>query len=106
MKEQKRFIIPEDLWDTGLLEQWLEEKAAQGWFPVSFGGLRGKFEACEPRTIRFRLEPDKPESTEHRQERESVYGELVGSTWQTWAITGSGAAATPRLRSSTRTRPP
>lgn len=76
MKEQKRFIIPEDLWDTGLLEQWLEEKAVQGWFPVSFGGLRGKFEACEPRTIRFRLEPDKPESTEHRQERESVYGEL------------------------------
>lgn len=23
----KRFLIPEDLWDTGLLEQWLEEQA-------------------------------------------------------------------------------
>ena len=76
MKEQKRLIIPEDLWDTDLLESWLEEKAAQGWFPVSFGGLRGKFKACEPQDIRFRLEPDKPESPERRQERESIYGEM------------------------------
>ena len=32
----KRFLIPGDFWDTGLLEQWLEEKAARGWMPVSF----------------------------------------------------------------------
>ena len=76
MKRYKRMLMPGDLWDTGLLEQWLEEKAAQGWFPVSFGGLRGKFERSEPRTIRFRLEPAKAESYDDRQEREAAYGEL------------------------------
>lgn len=30
----KRFKVPADYWDIGLLEQWLEEKAAQGWMPV------------------------------------------------------------------------
>lgn len=76
MKGQKRFLMPGDLWDTGLLEQWLEEKAAQGWMPVSFGGLRGKFEKSEPRTCRFRLEPDQAETLDSRQEREAAYEEM------------------------------
>ena len=33
----------------------MEEKALQGWLPVSFGGLRGKFERSEPQALRFRL---------------------------------------------------
>lgn len=72
----KRFLIPEDLWDTGLLEQWLEEQAARGWMPVSFGGLWGKFEKREPKATRFRLEPGRAESSDSRQEREAAYGEL------------------------------
>lgn len=76
MKEQKRFLMPGDLWDTGLLEQWLEEKAAQGWVPVSFSGLWGKFEKSESRSLRFRLEPDKGEKWASRQEQETAYGEL------------------------------
>ena len=85
MSRQKRFLMPGDLWDTGLLEQWLEEKAARGWMPVSFGGLRGKFEKSEPRAVRFRLEPDKAEDLDSRQEREAAYGELG---WQSAAALG------------------
>ena len=33
---KKRFLMPEAYWDTALLERWLEEKAVQGWRPVSF----------------------------------------------------------------------
>lgn len=76
MNGQKRFLIPGDLWDTALLEQWLEEKALQGWLPVSFGGLRGKFERSEPRALRFRLEPNRAESREARLEREAAYEEM------------------------------
>lgn len=68
MNGEKRFLIPGDLWDTGLLEQWLEEKALHGWFPVSFGGLRGKFVKREPQTVRFRLEPNRAETLASRQE--------------------------------------
>ena len=55
----KRFLMPSDFWDTGLLEQWLEEKAAQGWMPVRFSGYSsGKFEKSQPQALRFRLEAD------------------------------------------------
>lgn len=83
MNGQKRFMIPGDLWDAALLEQWLEEKALQGWLPVSFGGLRGKFERSEPQALRFRLEPDQPESRDDRQEREAAYEEMG------WRYTGT-----------------
>lgn len=76
MKGQRRCLIPGDLWDTALLEQWLEEKAAQGWVPVSFGGLWGKFERIEPRALRFRLEPERAERWDSRREREEAYEEM------------------------------
>lgn len=85
MNGEKRFLIPGDLWDTGLLEQWLEEKALHGWFPVSFGGLRGKFVKREPQTVRFRLEPNRAETLASRQERETAYGELG---WRSAAALG------------------
>ena len=47
-----------DYRDTALLERWLEEKAVQGWRPVSFSRYgSGKFESAEPRKLRYRLEP-------------------------------------------------
>ena len=44
--------------------------------PVSFGGLWGKFERSEPRALRFRLEPERAESWDSRQEREEAYEEM------------------------------
>lgn len=85
MNGEKRFLIPGDLWDTGLLEQWLEEKALHGWFPVSFGGLRGKFVKSQPQTVRFRLEPNRAETLDSQQERETAYGELG---WRSAAALG------------------
>lgn len=42
---KKHFLMPEAYWDTALLERWLEEKAVQGWRPVSFSRYgSGKFE--------------------------------------------------------------
>ena len=76
MKGQRRCLIPGDLWDGALLEQWLEEQALQGWMPVSFGGLWGKFERSEPRALRFRLEPERAERWDSRQEREEAYEEM------------------------------
>lgn len=53
---KKRFLMPEAYWDTALLERWLEEKAVQGWRPVSFSRYgSGKFEPAEPRKLRYRL---------------------------------------------------
>jgi len=73
----KRFKIPADYWNIGLLEQWLEEKAAEGWMPVDFRGYSsGKFEQTEPQTLRFRLEPDEGEVHGQKQEREHLYAEL------------------------------
>lgn len=76
MKGQRRCLIPGGLWDGALLEQWLEEQALQGWMPVSFGGLWGKFERSEPRALRFRLEPERAERWDSRQEREEAYEEM------------------------------
>ena len=50
---KKRFLMPEAYWDTALLERWLEEKAVQGWRPVSFSRYgSGKFESAEPSKLR------------------------------------------------------
>ena len=82
----KRFLVPSDFWDTGLLEQWLEEKAAQGWMPVSFSGYSsGKFEKSQPQALRFRLEPDRPETYEEQCDREDAYREMG---WQFAAVLG------------------
>lgn len=83
---KKRFFMPGDFWDTGLLEQWLEERVAQGWMPVSFSGYSsGKFEKGEPQALRFRLEPDQPETYEEKCDREAAYQEMG---WQFAAILG------------------
>ena len=72
-KKLKRFFLPYDVWNISALEQWLEEKAAQGWMPVTFGNWFGEFESMEPKPIRFRLEPDRSESLEQREARESLF---------------------------------
>ena len=74
---KKRFLMPEAYWDAALLERWLEEKAAQGWQPVSFSRYStGKFELTEPRPLRYRLEPLRAETYDAQCEREGVYREM------------------------------
>ena len=71
---KKRFLMPEAYWDTALLERWLEEKAVQGWRPVSFSRYgSGKFEPAEPRKLRYRLEPLRTETYDAQCEREETY---------------------------------
>lgn len=74
---KKRFLMPEAYWDAALLERWLEEKAVQGWRPVSFSRYgSGKFESAEPRKLRYRLEPLRPETYDAQCEREETYREM------------------------------
>jgi len=73
----KRFKVPADYWNIGLLERWLEEKAAEGWMPVDFRGYAsGKFEQTLPQTLRFRLEPDEGEIHGRKQAREELYADM------------------------------
>lgn len=74
---KKRFLMPEAYWDAALLERWLEEKAVQGWRPVSFSRYgSGKFESAEPRKLRYRLEPLRTETYDAQCEREETYREM------------------------------
>ena len=74
---KKRFLIPEAYWDAALLERWLEEKAVQGWRPVSFSRYgSGKFASAEPRKLRYRLEPLRTETYDAQCEREETYREM------------------------------
>ena len=83
---KKRFLMPEAYWDTALLERWLEEKAVQGWRPVSFSRYgSGKFEPAEPRKLRYRLEPLRTETYDAQCEREEPYREMG---WEPAGILG------------------
>lgn len=74
---KKRFLMPEAHWDAALLERWLEEKAVQGWRPVSFSRYgSGKFASAEPRKLRYRLEPLRTETYDAQCEREETYREM------------------------------
>lgn len=74
---KKRFLMPEAYWDAALLERWLEEKAVQGWRPVSFSRYgSGKFALAEPRKLRYRLEPLRTETYDAQCEREETYREM------------------------------
>ena len=74
---KKRFLMPEAYWDAALLERWLEEKAVQGWRPVSFSRYgSGKFESAGPRKLRYRLEPLRTETYDAQCEREETYREM------------------------------
>ena len=74
---KKRFLMPEAYWDAALLERWLEEKAVQGWRPVSFSRYgSGKFALAEPRKLRYRLEPLRTETYDAQCEREETYREI------------------------------
>lgn len=76
MEKKRNFLMPVGLWDTGAMEAWLEYQAAQGWMPVSFGKWFARFQKTQPRTCRFRLEPQREEDLRECAEREAVYEDL------------------------------
>jgi len=77
MREKKRVLMPENHWDSGIMEAWLEDMAAQGWMVEECGSRIARFRREEPAQVRFRLEPfPKAETYEARQEREEVYRQL------------------------------
>ena len=97
---KKRFLMPEAYWDTALLERWLEEKAVQGWRPVSFSRYgSGKCEPAEPRKLRYRLEPLRTETYDAQCEREETYREMGWEPAGVLGTIGSMPARTHRRRS-------
>lgn len=77
MKQTKRMLRPYELWDPGVVEQWLEEEAAEGWRLTDWSGWRVKFEAAEPKKCRVRVYPQsEPESREAFWERIAAYEEM------------------------------
>ena len=75
MRDHKRFLAPGDLWDTGTIEVWLEEKAAQGWILEKWGGF-ARFERMDPRTCRVRLDPQGQRTQSQQEEAEALYAEM------------------------------
>ena len=75
MRDHKRFLAPGDLWDTGTIEAWLEEKAAQGWILEKWGGF-ARFERMGPRTCRVRLDPQGQRTQSQQEEAEALYAEM------------------------------
>ena len=75
MRDHKRFLAPGDLWDTGTIEAWLEEKAAQGWILEKWGGF-ARFERMDPRTCRVRLDPQGQRTRSQQEEAEALYAEM------------------------------
>lgn len=76
MRQKKRTIAPQEMWDPAAIEQWLEEEAKRGWRITDCGGWFAKFERTEPRECRVRIQYFGPESKEAWQERIAVYKEM------------------------------
>lgn len=76
MRQKKRTIAPQEMWDPAAIEQWLEEEAKRGWRITDCSGWFAKFERTEPRECRVRVYPCGPESREAWQERVAVYEEM------------------------------
>lgn len=69
-------LVPCDTWDTGAMEQWLEEQAALGWRVALLGVWFAVFQAAEPAACRVRLEPCQTADPGRREEQKALYREL------------------------------
>ena len=83
-RSHRRFLAPRDLWDTGTLESWLEEKAAQGWILARWGGF-ALFERIKPCECRVRLDPKGQRTQAEQEEAEALYRDMGwrpgGTVW-------------------------
>ncbi len=76
MKNRTRHLIPDNRWDMGMMENWLEDMAAEGWLLEKCGGHFATFERWEPRPCRFRLEPLGGRTQDQQEAAEELYAQL------------------------------
>lgn len=76
MKNRIRRLIPDNRWDMGMMENWLEDMAAEGWLLEKCGGHFATFERWEPRPCRFRLEPLGGRRQDRQEAAEELYAQL------------------------------
>ena len=76
MKNRIRRLIPDNRWDMGMMENWLEDMAAEGWLLEKCGGHFATFERWEPRPCRFRLEPLGGRRQDQQEAAEELYAQL------------------------------
>lgn len=76
MKNRIRRLIPDNRWDMGMMENWLEDMAAEGWLLEKCGGRFATFARWEPRPCRFRLEPFGSRTQVQQEAAEELYAQL------------------------------
>lgn len=76
MKRFKYTVCPEEVWNTGAIEQWLEAEASRGWRLYHCGNRLARFERAEPAACRVRLQPHEPEPPERWRERIAAYEDM------------------------------
>ena len=105
--KKKRFFLPVNRWEAGVVESWLEHQAQKGWVPVSFGNWFATFEESEPKALRFRLEPKRKENWEALQERENAYRDMGwrrAGTLDDWEVFWCADPAAPELYTDPETQ--
>ena len=73
-------IIPCSMFDTEAFENWVSDMAAKGWALKGIWSLYALFEKCEPKTMKYRLEPKKVLKQEYPEDSEKEMYESFG--WQ------------------------
>lgn len=76
MKRFKYTVCPEEVWNPGAIEQWLEDEAARGWRLTDCGPRLAKLERREPAVCRVRIQPCGPEPREAWQARLAAYEDM------------------------------
>lgn len=76
MKDRMRQLIPDNRWDMGMIEGWLEDLAAEGWLLEKCGGRFATFARWEPQPCRFRLEPLGSRTQAQQEAAEELYDQL------------------------------
>lgn len=84
MKNRIRRLIPDNRWDMGMMENWLEDMAAEGWLLEKCGGHFATFERWEPRPCRFRLEPLGGRRQDQQEARRSSMPSWAGGACALW----------------------
>lgn len=74
---KKKFVLkPAGDWETGALEEWLEQEAAKGWRLTAWVSWFAVLERAEPVQCRVRIQPREPEERADWEARLEVYRDL------------------------------
>ena len=74
---KKKFVLkPAGDWETGALEEWLEQETAKGWRLTAWVSWFADLERAEPVQCRVRIQPREPEERADWEARLEVYRDL------------------------------